>query len=292
MTLKRADESAAGCASKHLARWQEPDVKAVGVAELACPDALQVLVDDYDARGYAWFELGPGLERSARGLLQLTQALHLGQPFVPPLYQGLADDFYDGAGFNVVTGEPGARMSAHPAFTSRSGLELHTDGTLQTIGEIRTSLLFCLEPAAQGGDTLLFDAVGAFQALEVRDARLARALLDERALWRHATVGDAQQAAVGPVFQRSEQRLLARYCTTPRERWAIEDVPGLEQARQALAELSQPDSPYCVQFRPLAGQGVLFANDRLSHGRTPYEDAPGRPRRMLRALFHERPSVV
>lgn len=251
------------------------------------------LLADYATRGYARFDLCGDAPDASRALVRLARGLGLGKPFVPPLYRGARSrSLYDAAGVNVVQASGGEQEPAHPAFASRTPLELHTDGTLQPIGQVPTALLYCVRPAYQGGETLLFHATGAFLALAAAEPRLAGALLDERALARHATVDGSRASSLGPVFAYRGGEVLSRYSTTPGDEWRYGEVGGLLAAHRALAELARPPSRFVTTVRLAAGQGLLFANDTIAHGRTAFADRPEAPRCMLRALFLRRPRAT
>jgi hypothetical protein len=253
---------------------------------------LARLVDEYTTRGYALFALDVEPTQYSQALVALGHALSLGDPFVPELYRSATTrHLYDRWGVNAITERQTRDGGAcvHPAFESSSALELHTDGTLQAIGEIRTSMLLCVTPAEHGGETVLFHAVDAFLLLQARRADLARGLLDPRALTRRATVDGAGACHVGPVVAIEDGDVMTRYSTTARDEYAFEDVPGLRAACEELAWLARPSGPYYREERIAAGQGILLANDKLCHGRKAYRSGPSRPRHMLRALFAGRP---
>jgi TfdA family taurine catabolism dioxygenase TauD len=275
-----------------LAEWAPADrLEAILIQSPGQPTREERgrLLASYRRRGYAWFELGVEPEAAARGIVDLAAALALGQAFVPPLYHapGTAA-LYDDLGVNVLAAaEPSRQPACHPTFESRTSLELHTDGTLQALGEIPTTTLFCQTPARCGGESTIFHSVNAFLRLAAGFPELASCLLDDRALVRHATVNGSRASCPGPVFMLRNGEVLSRYSTTPRDQWAFDEVSGLREAYAALEELVRP--PYLTQIRLAAGQGLLLANDKVAHGRTAFEDGD-EPRRMLRALFRRRPS--
>jgi hypothetical protein len=255
------------------------------------PDsALERIVEQYSDRGFALFEFFPGGELG-RALVGLAEALALGSPFVPPVYHGpMTAQLYDASGVNVIEA-PRAEVSgsAHPGFQSRGALEFHTDGTLQLLGLVPTAALVCATPAGAGGESTLFDGPSAFASLAGETPHLAEALLHPAALARRATVNGSQETAVGPVFALRNGEILSRYSVTPRDQWNTDEIRWLREAYDALWNLAQPGSRYYSEIRLGAGQGILIANDKLSHGRTAFQDDPGAGRQMLRALFTRRP---
>jgi len=250
------------------------------------------IIENYETFGYAVIEF-EGLQDDIPGCLSvLSQNLLLGRPFVPPLYaESVVRKLYDEFGMNIVTAASDAEdESRHPAFQSRTAIELHTDGTLQEIGEIKTAALVCLESAESGGEITLFNAVGAFAELAPVHWDILQALLNPRALTRRATVGGSEAFSEGPVFAVKEGKLATRYSTTPRDHWEMDRVDNLTAAKNILESHAQPGSPYWSQIRLEKGRGLLIDNERVAHARAAYHDSFSHRRRMLRALFRTRPS--
>jgi alpha-ketoglutarate-dependent taurine dioxygenase len=246
------------------------------------------ILNEYHERGFALFQLQLAEENPAAALHDFTQSLNLGDPFVPPLYQFSNSTLYDELGMSTLAPAPGDE-SPHPVFGSTEPLELHTDGTLQQIGEIPTSVLFCVSPADHGGATTVFQAVGAFLALQQTDPGLAAALLDERALTKHASVNGSREVCRGPVFAHRDGEVVTRYSVTDRDRWNVDEVAHLAEAKNALAGLAKSNTPYLHEITLRSGEGIILANDRVSHGRTGFTNSPPQTRRMLRVLFSRKP---
>jgi hypothetical protein len=174
---------------------------------------------------------------------QLAGQLGLGPVFVPPQYRDRP--YADGQGVTRIG--IGAATASHPAFGQATGQRLHCDGTLQRIGEVRTTLMLCARPARSGGASRLFNSAGAFAQLLREDPAAAAALTDPAAL---------------------------------------------DRALLFLHEAAQPGSPHYTESTLTAGQGLLLANDLISHGRAAYEDHPACPRLILRTLFTRRRPVT
>ncbi|MEV0623676.1 TauD/TfdA family dioxygenase [Nonomuraea sp. NPDC050404] len=218
------------------------------------------------------------------GLIALAEALDLGEPFVPPLYRRPGAVGVAASGISTLTAS--AAHVPHPA-VSASGQGLHVDGLLQPIGTVVTSILLCVRPAAEGGQSTLFNAVGAFRQLARTDPDAAATLLSDRVLGRRATVNGSPDVSWGPAFAVVDGTLVTRYSRDGNDLWDPEHghEGALGRALATLAELAEPGSPYALRFTLQAGQGLLMANSRICHGRTPYRDVPDRPRAMLRGLF-------
>jgi hypothetical protein len=294
----RADEQSISdiinhCANRSAITTGFADVRPISINHrtLDSDRTAHLVADDYYRHGYAHVRCDPVPHDGARLLTQLAEWLGVGAPFVPALYAACAaSSFYDDVGVNVIAVAPNAARGSHPAFGSSDALELHTDGTLEPIGRVRTAALYCVTSAVRGGHTTLFDAAGAFIDVARRDSRSAAALLHEEALTRRATVGPSPQAATGPVFALwDDGEVISRYSATPRDEWAVDRIAGLREARRAMEERARPGSPFYAEVALAAGDGILIANDRLAHGRTAFVDRADAPRRMLRALFLDRP---
>ncbi|WP_162795804.1 TauD/TfdA family dioxygenase [Nonomuraea lactucae] len=219
-------------------------------------------------------------------LLALARHLGLGEPFLPPIYRRRGSVQVDDSGvaeLSAANAVPGAPM--HPA-TSTVGQNWHIDGTLQAMGEIRTSVLLCVRPAATGGDSILFNATGAFVELARSDWAAAVSLMSPGVLIRTATVNDCDERSAGPAFGMVAGHLLTRYARTNVDRWCPRDgdMDTLRRGLDALDALALPGSPFHLRFRLSSAQGLIMANARICHGRTPYTEGP-QPRLMLRGLF-------
>jgi hypothetical protein len=223
---------------------------------------------------------------------QLADALGLGPVFVPPQY---SDRLYvNGQGVTRIGAD--AATASHPAFGQTTGQRLHSDGTLQRIGEVKTAMLLCARPARSGGASQLFNSTGAFAQLLHEDPAAAATLTAPDVLVRTSTLAHSRgQRSVGPAFAVAEERLISRYSVTDTDSYdpaAVTDPAALQRALEFLQQAAQPPSPHYTEFTLTAGQGLLLANDLISHGRAAYHDDPAHPRMMLRALFARlRPAV-
>jgi alpha-ketoglutarate-dependent taurine dioxygenase len=255
------------------------------------PERAAQIIESYETNGYALFQFERYRDLSGALVGELAADLDLGPPFVPPLYMGRATaQLYDAFGVNTVKVSDGG-SAVHPVFESRNDLRLHTDGTLQALGEIRSALLICVSPAYRGGETVIFQAADVFVKLLKEEPRLAAALLHPRALTRWTTVAESRLSCTGPVFAWEHGEILSRYSVTENDEWCFADVPNLQDAHRYLDTLSRAPSPYLVRVKLQAGQGILLANDRVSHGRTAFVDSGPQTRHMLRALFTARPGM-
>jgi alpha-ketoglutarate-dependent taurine dioxygenase len=225
--------------------------------------------------------------------LALAKSLCLGQAFVPPLYSmgGRKPPAVSRISASANSGTPDAD---HPSFGRTGGQELHCDGTLQDIGYVKASLLLCAMPAAEGGDTTLFNTSAAVAELAEADLAAARALAFPGTLIRRANINGCTDMNAGPVVAVQNGNLICRYCVTETDSWAVPDgvvEADLRRGIDFLAEACRPGSRNFLQLRLNSGQAIVFDNTRISHGRTMYTDSPGSPRCMYRSLHLRHPRV-
>ncbi|GAA2254431.1 hypothetical protein GCM10010232_49390 [Streptomyces amakusaensis] len=250
------------------------------------PDATvrRRVTDGYRRRGYAIVHV-PGVVPSAGNLGELSAALHLGEAFTPPLYT--ASSHTTGRGVSRLTAAPGGN---HP-FQDRAGQNVHCDGTLQTLGQIPTTLMLCVTAAAEGGVSYLVNLIGAYAELRRVDPRAADQLAHPGALVRTSTFTTGSSTA-GPAFARTaDGSWTTRYSRTATD--AYHPTTGgdaaMERALTFLDAAARPGSAFRTDFTLRPGQALIIANDRLGHGRTPFRDDLSAPRLLLRALFTLRP---
>lgn len=261
---------------------QAVEVDSWDLADLATVRAVVALYID---TGYAVVQCPPDPGRPELSIL--ARRLNLGEPFTPPLYRGSGHTGDDGV--SALTAVAGT--SAHP-FQSRDGQNLHCDGTLQSLGQILTTVMLCVRPAASGGATILFDAATAFGELCASDPEAAKQLTHPGALMRTSTLA-AGHATAGPAFAWRESRVITRYSVTATDTYhprQPNEEPALRRALRFLTGAARPGSPHRCEFTLRAGQCLVLANGRVCHGRTAYRDEPGSARLLLRSLFTRRPT--
>lgn len=264
------------------------DHDPVRISSYALPTLAEVgqLRDRCAVAGFAVFEAAGRLPEPG-DVVALAHRLGLGEPFRPPLLAGRPGQL-DDDGVTTLTAavQRGSPASAHPAFGSSVGQRIHSDGTLQRIGEITTSVLICRSPAAHGGESILFNSTGAFKSLAACDPAAALALMGDRVLVRTANINACTDSVPGPAFALAGGRLVSRYSVTATDTYDPDggDAAALDRGRVFLLHHEHPGSPFYRELRLTAGQGLVLANDRIGHGRRPFTDGPD-PRVMFRALF-------
>ncbi|MEU5212387.1 TauD/TfdA family dioxygenase [Streptomyces sp. NPDC020742] len=263
------------------------DPRCTHTVDFAEHDAPKQIVNILEERGFAVVTMpDPGPPDAE--LMSLAAALQLGNPYIPALYRYAEAKDYSAA-YSHIRSDTKDR---HPGFSTTAGQAWHVDGLLDDIGDIRTTILYCIHAAHRGGETLLFNSLAAFAELRKTDPAAAEALLSPRALNRRSTLPAIDVSATGPVFAVDEAgNLLSRYTDNDTCTWNFSvGTPG--GLRRALAFLrTASDNPrYRLAISLAPGEALIFRNDRLSHGRRPYEDRPDARRHLVRALYAKVPS--
>jgi len=165
----------------------------------------------------------------------------------------------------------------------------HTDGYYNPPERtVRSMILHCVRPAAEGGANALLDHELAYLLLRDQDPAHVQALsapdvmtipprFDERSV--------ARSAQPGPVFSvhPASGRLHMRYTARTRSiRWC--DDAATRAALKSL-ELILTKSPLVITVRMDSGMGLLNAN--VLHSRSGFVDDPLRPRLMYRARYYD-----
>lgn len=215
----------------------------------------------------------------------IASRLKLGRPFVPAYNR--SNPAYTEDGYNVIRLSP---SSDHRAFASPKAQGLHVDGTLTTLGMIKTSVLLCEAPAEIGGETTLFKAVAAFARLIREDPEIGTSLLRHAVLTRR-DVGASQECKSSPAFAIEGNELLSRFSVDNTSCWAKEP-PQAVAAFKYLKQMARAGSPFYHSFKLRANEGIIIANDKISHGRRKYYERSTGTRCMLRALFIDRPTAL
>lgn len=247
----------------------------------------------YQRNGFGVLELAAD-ERTPKSLEAIASSLHLGDPFIPPLYL---------MGANAP--QPISRISAahnattsdanHPSFGRTVGQNFHSDGTLQEIGFVRTAILLCECAAAEGGDAILFNTSSAYSELIASDPAAAAALATPGTLVRRANINGCTDENRGPVVSVKDGDLVCRYCVTDTDSFAVPvgvDEGDLRSGIDFLADASRPGSKHRAQLKLAPGQAIIFDNRRISHGRTAYVDSDQQRRCVFRGLYLRDPVVA
>lgn len=213
--------------------------------------------------------------------------LDLGEPYLPLLYRGRDTP--------VITEVTRKRDSDHPVFHTGAAQGWHTDGLLEDIGTIKTTLLYCVRPAHRGGRTSLLNVGRVFDELRVEDPEAAGVLRRETILGRRSTIPGVKQEAVGPVFaDLGDGNHSTRYGEGQVEHWYPRNTAEQETLDRALryfrTRRAHPDVRIDLLLQ--SGECLIFRNDLLAHAREDFTDNPGHPRLLLRSLHTDTPKIT
>jgi alpha-ketoglutarate-dependent taurine dioxygenase len=195
------------------------------------------------------------------------------------------------SGLTEITVKDTATDNRYIPYTDRP-IGWHTDGYYNPMDhQIHGMLLYCQQPAAEGGINGLMDHDIAYIRLRDQNPGWIRALMAGDAFTIPPnTEGGVQirPATVGPVFSVSPDgtRLHMRY--SARQRNVIwKDDPLTLEAAAALLELLNEDDPFVLTIRLAPGEGVLSNN--ILHKRSGFTDSsdPTLKRVMFRARYYD-----
>ncbi|QKT04046.1 TauD/TfdA family dioxygenase [Ectothiorhodospiraceae bacterium 2226] len=279
-------------------RWREAKLRRYPAR------AADITVPVHDA-----WRVSVGERRALGALLAKTNVAVVRLPPDHPLDQTLVRALGSQLGLrrldrNPQAGEDGVSLlsardeAGGPEFIpyTRRALSWHTDGYYNTAArQVRGLIMFCVEPAATGGDNALLDPELAYLWLRDHDPALVAALMHPRAMTIPAHEQDGRvlrPARSGPVFSVDERGALHMRYTARRHSVAWRDDA---QTRSAVAFLqgilSDEGLPHRFRYTLRAGEGIVCNN--VLHNRSAFEDdaAEGRVRRMYRARYYERVDV-
>lgn len=269
------------------ADYRSPDT-ARPVPVVADGTGTRGLAEAIESNGLAVAAMPPELE-PRQALELLADLLDLGEPYIPELYRRPET--------RQAYGKPYVRIQRntqdpHPGFATSSGQRMHVDGLIDPIGKIKLTALYCVRPAVRGGATVVFNAIAAFAELREQDPEAAETLLREDALTRHTTIPGVDIAHTSPLFAEQGGELTTRY-SPPGEHNEWHAPAGMDaamdRAAKYLAEASAVDGRHRVSIVLGQNQVLLSRNDRVAHGREPYDDAAEAPRTMVRSLYARAP---
>jgi alpha-ketoglutarate-dependent taurine dioxygenase len=164
----------------------------------------------------------------------------------------------------------------------------YNDGPLQ----VRAWLLYCAQPAAEGGTNELFDHEIAYIRLRDENPDWIRALMAGDAFTIPSNTEHGEEIRPdhsGPVFSVSplDGSLHMRY--SARQRNVIwKDEPATREAAAFLLDLFKRGDDHIFRYRLQAGEGVISNN--ILHRRDGFKDAPGSAAKRLvyRARYYQR----
>jgi alpha-ketoglutarate-dependent taurine dioxygenase len=261
-------------------------VAAIPVAP-SDPTSFARVRDRLDGFGFAVLQF-PAAMAPEEAITALADHAGLGAPYVPVLYRQPETSSLGDALSSIQHDE----TAGHPGFATRAGQPWHVDGTLEPIGAIRVSALYCVRAAVAGGHTRLFNAVAAFHELRKVDTDAARVLLDPTVLRRISTILREAKWTDGPAFSEdTDGSYMNRFSEGPTARWFAPEgkADDLDRALSFFRARADEDR-YTASVLLEPAQCLVFRNDRVSHCREEYIDNPEAPRKLVRALFEKVPA--
>lgn len=185
---------------------------------------------------------------------------------------------------------PGGAHGAYIPYSDRA-LNWHTDGYYNLPDEtVRSVVLHCVRPAAQGGENGLFDHELAYIYLRDESAELIAALMQPDAMTIPPNTEGGTElrgAQSGPVFsvERATGALHMRY--TARLRNIVwKDDTATRAAAARLRELLNDGAPGVFNYRLRPGEGLISNN--VLHSRAAFHDDAQAPRLLYRARYYDR----
>ena len=250
--------------------------------------AVARIREDCQRNGFALFTVEDPAVAGRTVLAETARLLELGSTYVPEVYASDPDRFgYDVDGFNTISPTPTA--TAHRSFGTCAAQGFHTDGTLEPIGHVGTSLLWFDRAAREGGHTTIFRAVAAFECLRRIDPAAAATLTTDDALTRVARSFQPPPRTSGPAFAELTGRgLRTRWADDGTEIWQLTGSLGKQRAGavERLRAMSQPGGRYRHDIAVPSRNGLVLCNGRIAHGRTAFTAGIGE-RVLIRGLYNQ-----
>lgn len=196
------------------------------------------------------------------------------------------------SGVTAITVKPTDTDHVYIPYTSRP-LGWHTDGYYNAgAHQVRAWLLYCAQPAAEGGTNELMDHEIAYIRLRDENPEWIRALMADDAFTIPSNTEGGEQIRPdhsGPVFSVSpaDGSLHMRY--SARQRNVIwKDDRATHDAATFLLDLFKRGDDHIFRYRLQSGEGLVSNN--ILHRRDGFRDAPdGASKRLLyRARYYQR----
>jgi hypothetical protein len=150
-------------------------------------------------------------------------------------------------------------------------------------------VLHCQQPAAEGGINQLLDPDMAYIHLRDREPRYIEALSQPAVMCIPENVENGEiirpQTCSAVFMQEQDHSLGMRFSKRKRNIiWA--DDALTQEALDCLFEFLDSDSPYHVEYRLKAGEGVI--NNNVLHTRSAFKDNVEHKRIYYRARYYNR----
>ena len=195
-------------------------------------------------------------------------------------------------GLNIITNaEEYKSKNEHEAFQSCNYQGLHVDGTFQPIGTIKTVFLECINPAKEGGESIVCQTKNIIIHLKNIGYNISP-LLDKNAFRRVSRYKDNDSEYTDCVLKYDEEinDYIIRYSQDSSADWitGFEKVKGLENIINKIFELSKESSDFYYTFKLEKGDILLLNNEHVTHGRKSFIDEENNLRKMIRGCYKKR----
>ncbi len=192
-------------------------------------------------------------------------------------------------GFSEISCSKLKQTGGYIPYTNRP-LSWHTDGYYNSLDRrIGAFTLHCVNPAAVGGVNGLVDHEMVYCHLRDLDTRYIQALSDINVMTIPANVLAGKvirERQTGPVFSLlNSGHLHMRYSARLKNiQWKEGAV--VTEARQAITEFLNSNSPFILRGKLKVGQGLICNN--VLHSRSAFDDLDDTPRLLFRARYYDR----
>ncbi len=167
----------------------------------------------------------------------------------------------------------------------------HTDGYYNAVeNRIRAFSLFCVRPAANGGENQWIDPQMAYLLLKEQNSEVTDALSHPQAMSIPEHVVDGmvrRKKSTGPVFFHDQKsgELYMRY-TQRKKNIEFYNSNEIKQAVEALDQFLASNTDHHFTYTMNANQGMLCNN--ILHKRMKFTDDANNPRVLLRGRYFNR----
>lgn len=194
--------------------------------------------------------------------------------------------------YNIIGRPDRDVLNHHPAFDSNEAQGFHVDGVFKPLGYVKTVVMTCARAASSGGESHLFNAIGAIDSIKETHPHWIKAMQDPRAFRRRSTysvkVGDHTDAMLGTLPETGEDAVRIAFDDSADISASQHHLPDAVDAYWGLKELSQSPSPFVVSFQLKPGETLIIDNTKVAHARSAFIDSAQAPRKIVRAKYLDR----
>jgi hypothetical protein len=166
---------------------------------------------------------------------------------------------------------------------STKRLSWHTDGYYNTPDRtINAMLLHCVQPAKEGGESLLMDHEIAYLQLRDENPAYIDALMQADAMTIPANILNGEvirEAQTGPVFSITDAGQLHMRYSARKKNIEWKQTANTLEAVAFLEELLESNSKYIIKYTLKAAEGLICRN--ILHRRTAFVDFDDQSKKRL-----------